>query len=154
VPAPLAHRAALGALFFVFALEAAGLPPSGGFVGKALLLRATVGVPLMASTWAAVLLSSLGVMIALARAGSTVFWKASEANRVQAAGARGDWLERASIAWFALAMLLVIVNAGAIASYAEAAAAQLLERRAYISAVLDAEPAPPAWIPRAGMTKP
>jgi multicomponent K+:H+ antiporter subunit D len=154
VPAPLAHRAAFGALFFLFALEAAGLPPSGGFVGKALLLRATIGAPLMASTWAAVLLSGLGVMIALARAGSTVFWKASDASRVQVAASRGDVLERAAIAWFALAMFVVLVNAGGVARYAEAAAAQLHERRAYISAVLDAEPAPPAWTPRTGMAKP
>ena len=38
IPAPLAYRAAYGVLFFVFALEAAGLPPMGGFIGKALLL--------------------------------------------------------------------------------------------------------------------
>ncbi|MDH5207707.1 MAG: monovalent cation/H+ antiporter subunit D [Burkholderiaceae bacterium] len=154
VPAPLAHRAAFGVLFFVFALEAAGLPPSGGFIGKALLLGATIDVPLMAAVWTALLLAGLGVMIALARAGSTVIWKATDANRMQTMAAQGDTLERVAIGWFALVMLAVIVNAGAVTRYAESAAAQLLDRRAYISAVLGAEPVPPAWTPRSGMEKP
>ena len=152
--APLAHRAAFGVLFFVFALEAAGLPPSGGFIGKALLLGATIDAPLMAAIWTAQLLAGLGVMIALARAGSTVIWKAADANRMQTMAAQGDTLERAAIGWFALVMLAVIVNAGAVTRYAESAAAQLLDRRAYISAVLGAEPVPPAWSPRSGMKKP
>jgi multicomponent K+:H+ antiporter subunit D len=154
IPAPLAYRAAYGVLFFVFALEAAGLPPMGGFIGKALLLRASADQPLMAATWAALLLSGLGMMIAVARAGSTVFWKAADANRVQMAAARPEPAERLAIGWLTFAMLLVVLNAGPMTRYAESTAAQLLDRRAYVGAVLGAQPVPPAWTPREGMKKP
>jgi multicomponent K+:H+ antiporter subunit D len=154
IPAPLAYRALYGALFFLFAVEAAGLPPMGSFLGKALLLDATAGDPLMLATWTAVLVSGLGMIVALARAGSTVFWKATEANRMQTAAARPAVTERLAIAWFTLALVLVIANAGPVSRYADAAAAQLLDRRAYLAAVLGAEPVPPMWTPRAGMQKP
>ena len=51
-------------------------------------------------------------------------------------------------------MFGVVINAGALTRYADATAAQLLERRAYIDAVLGAQPALPAWTPREGMKKP
>jgi multicomponent K+:H+ antiporter subunit D len=151
VPAPLAYRASYGALFFLFALEAAGLPPMGGFIGKALLLQGSASLPLAVATWSALLLSGLGMMVALARAGSTVFWKAADANRMQTAAARPAFTERVAIAWLTLAMLVVVANAGSVTRYAEAAARQLLDRRAYVDAVLGATPAPPAWTPRTGM---
>ncbi len=142
--APLARRAAYGALFFVFALEAAGLPPSGGFLGKALLLEATTGAGWMASSWTFVLLSGLVFMIALARAGSTVFWRAEDANAMQRAAARLRPAEAGAIAWFVVAMGLVVVNAGAVSRFADAAAAQLLARSPYVASVLGTEPRPAA----------
>jgi multicomponent K+:H+ antiporter subunit D len=154
IPAPLAYRTAYGVLFFLFALEAAGLPPTGGFIGKALLLQASVDQPLMVATWSAVLVSGLGMMIAIARAGSTVFWKAVDANRMQIAAARPARAERIAIGWLTLAMLGVVLNAGALTRYADATAGQLLGRRAYIDAVLGAQPTSPAWNPREGVTKP
>ncbi len=51
-------------------------------------------------------------------------------------------------------MLLVVLNAGPMTRYAESTAAQLLDRRAYVDAVLGAQPVPPAWTPREGMKKP
>ena len=154
IPAPLAYRAAYGSLFFLFAMEAAGLPPMGGFIGKVLLLRASTDLPMMAATWAALLASGLGMMIAVARAGSTVFWKAADANRMQAAAARPAVPESVAIGWLTLAMLGVVLNAGALARYADETAGQLLDRGAYIDAVLGAQPASPVWVPREGMKKP
>jgi hypothetical protein len=65
-----------------------------------------------------------------------------------------DPQERGALGWFVAAVLLVIANAGAVARYAEATAAQLLDRSSYVTAVLGARPVPPAWTPRAGMKKP
>ena len=93
------------------------------------------------------------MMIAVARAGSTVFWKAADASRAQAAAARPARVERLAIGWLAVAMLLVVLNAGPMTQYAESTAAQLLDRRAYVGAVLGAQPVPPAWTPREGMKK-
>jgi multicomponent K+:H+ antiporter subunit D len=94
------------------------------------------------------------MLIAVARAGSTVFWKAADANRMQIAAARPALAERLAIGWLTLAMLGVILNAGGLTRYADATAGQLLDRRGYIDAVLGAQPAPPAWTPREGMNKP
>ncbi|MGZ8253732.1 MAG: monovalent cation/H+ antiporter subunit D [Burkholderiaceae bacterium] len=154
IPAPLAYRAAYGSLFFLFAMEAAGLPPMGGFIGKALLLQASVDLPLMTATWGALLLSALGMIIAVARAGSTVFWKAADANRMQTLAARPALTERLAIGWLTLVMLGAVINAGALTRYADATAKQLLDRRTYIDAVLGAQPTSPAWTPREGMKKP
>ena len=52
----------------------AGLPPLSGFLGKVLLLDAGP-VPPMGWIWAVVLGSGLLTLIALARAGSLVFWR-------------------------------------------------------------------------------
>ena len=52
-----------------------------------------------------------------------------------------------------LSFFAIVVLAAPIARYTEATARQLLERSAYIRAVLETAPAPPAWDPRDGMKK-
>jgi hypothetical protein len=73
---------------------------------------------------------------------------------MQVAAARSARAERVAIGWLTLAMLGVVLNAGAMTRYAEATARQLLDRRGYIDAALGAQPSPPAWQPRDGMKKP
>jgi multicomponent K+:H+ antiporter subunit D len=67
--------AAVGSLFFVAALYAAGLPPGPGFVGKALLLEAARTHAAMPWIWTPVLVAGLLTLLALVRAASAVFWK-------------------------------------------------------------------------------
>ena len=154
VPAPLAYRAAYGALFFLVAAEAASVPPLGGFLGKSLLLAAVVGEPMAGAVWIVVLATGLGIIVALARAGSTVFWEATAANRMQMAAARPAVSQRAALAWLTVAIIATVFNAGPVGGYTGAAAAQLLQRHGYIEAVLGAEPVTPLWNPRAGAIKP
>ena len=153
VPAPLASAGGYGTLYFLLAVAVAGLPPFGGFIGKSMLLAASRSEPLAVGVWAAVLLSSLGIVVALARAGSTVFWKAAPANAMQTAAAQASAPERGALALLVGAACAAVVAAGPIASYTEATAQQLLERKGYIAGVLGAETAPPAWNPRADMEK-
>jgi multicomponent K+:H+ antiporter subunit D len=153
VPAPLAGAGGYGTLFFLLAVAVAGLPPFGGFLGKSMLLAASRPEPWAAAVWAVVLLSSLGIVVALARAGSTVFWKAEAPNAMQAAAARASPPERGALALLTAAACAIVVLAGPIAQYTEATARQLLDRTAYMRAVLGAEPVPPAWDPRIDMKK-
>jgi multicomponent K+:H+ antiporter subunit D len=153
VPAPLASAAGLGVLYFILASAVAGLPPSGGFLGKAMLLAASRTDALAPAVWVVILLSSLGVVIALARAGSTVFWKASAPNAMQIAAGRASPPERGALALLLVAMIGVTIGGGPIARYVDAAARQLLQPSDYIAAVLGAEAVPPAWPPRVGMEK-
>ncbi|MGE0312244.1 MAG: monovalent cation/H+ antiporter subunit D [Lautropia sp.] len=163
-----ASRERLGVVFFACAIAAAGVPPLAGFLGKTMLLQAAG-----AGAWggwivAIVLASSLLVMVALARSGSVLFWSPAAVQARAAAapsaprgapvppgptpalpGGPGPLPSRAPHG-LALALLLAAIlgctaAAGPIARYALDAAAQLLDRRAYLDAVLGARPAPPAY---------
>ncbi|MFN7644124.1 MAG: monovalent cation/H+ antiporter subunit D [Burkholderiales bacterium] len=148
-PAPL-RPAAVGLLFFATAVAVAGLPPLGGFIGKAMLLAAMlpdidspaawVGV-----MWTVVLGGSLFALIALARAGSMLFWK-SEAAPVP--GAPAPSTRELLPCLLALAAVVAItVYAAPMQRYAQATAAQLLAPETLVDQVL-------RTVPRAGPHQP
>ncbi|MBK8687073.1 MAG: monovalent cation/H+ antiporter subunit D [Betaproteobacteria bacterium] len=137
--APVTQWTLLGLLYLVAAMAIAGLPPLSGFVGKLGILAATAPLPQAPALWAAVLVSGLLATIVLARAGSRIFWKAQGAPP-DAAAARILPTELAGVGMLACALLLLAVFAGPAQRYARAAAAQLLDPAAYVTAVLLAEP--------------
>jgi multicomponent K+:H+ antiporter subunit D len=129
---PVAQPAALGAALGVAAVSIAGLPPFAGFVGKLGLLQATAGLPAAPVLWAALLGAGLAATIALARAGSALFWKT-------AGGAPGAGATAASLA--PIAGLLAVgvalaVFAAPVKRYTDATARQLADWRLYAPAVL------------------
>jgi multicomponent K+:H+ antiporter subunit D len=65
----------LGALFFVLAVAMVGLPPLSVFLGKALILNAALGHPLLPWVMGVVLFGGLCGLIALARSGSLLFYR-------------------------------------------------------------------------------
>lgn len=144
-PAALATRAwaPLGMAFFVAAVAVAGMPPLAGFFGKALLLQAAGQTAWVGWVVALVLGSSLAIVVALARAGSSLFWKPGAA--APATIARHHPLHAAAIVAGLGLVVLTSAAAKPIAGYTEAAAAQLFERRGYIEAVLGAQAVPPAY---------
>jgi len=137
----------LGVAFFVAAVAVAGVPPLAGFLGKALLLQAAGQTPLATWVVALVLGSSLAIMVALARAGSALFWKPDDGPGAPVAGApAGNTASHAvAIAALLAAVLATSVLAGPLSAYTGAAAQQLLQPRGYIDAVLGARPVPPAY---------
>jgi multicomponent K+:H+ antiporter subunit D len=140
-----AERASLGAAFLVAAVAVAGMPPLGGFLGKALLLDAASRTPYAAWVWSIVLLSSFGVIVALARAGSLVFWRPALPDAVMPSSiVRTSPTQAGAIGVLLVALVSVSVFAQSIAAYTSAAALQLFDRHAYIDAVLGAVPVPPA----------
>lgn len=163
VPAPpVAQPATLGTLFFVGGLASAGLPPLSGFVGKLLVLRSAVPGSETAVVFTVILATGLLTIVALARAGSTLFWKPEPAGaRATApeAGTEPDMLTTGEgpvappgigpgepatpgmvipiVGLLALSAVLV-VGAGPVHDYTRATTDQLLlEREAYVEAVLD-----------------
>ena len=167
---PCGPATAAGAAFFFCAVAAAGLPPLTGFLGKALLLDAARGSGLAVATWVVVLAAGLATLIALARAGSTLFWRVpalrasaalapAGAGRITGtgAGASADTGtpprlavptsagQLAAIGLLIAAIAAATLRAGPLHAYATATAAQLFERSAYIDAVLGARPVPAAF---------
>ncbi|WP_321893569.1 monovalent cation/H+ antiporter subunit D [Paraburkholderia tropica] len=129
-----------GLLYLIAAVGAAGLPPLSGFLGKAMVLSATPLGP-AAVLWPAVLLSSLLSIVALSRTGTRLLW-AEPAARVQAhaitPAPRGSNAKLAACALLLGCVAAITLGAGAVRHYLDDTAAQLLDREAYVHAVLPA----------------
>ncbi|MBU3030046.1 monovalent cation/H+ antiporter subunit D [Paracoccus marinaquae] len=74
----IANTGLISALFFLTAIAVVGLPPLSGFLGKLMILNATMDDPWMAGIWSTILITSLVALVAFSRAGSILFWKAHE----------------------------------------------------------------------------
>jgi multicomponent K+:H+ antiporter subunit D len=137
---PVAQPTLLGLLFLLCAAGAAGLPPLPGFIGKVLMLQGAGALPSTAAFWTAVLGSGLLAMFALARAGSSLFWKTHGA----AVGAPMPAGDGVALAILVAAILTWAVAAGPASAYTAAAARQLAQPREYVEAVLRHAPVPAA----------
>ncbi|MDD3530154.1 MAG: monovalent cation/H+ antiporter subunit D [Gallionellaceae bacterium] len=134
-PGPaLAGAGWLGGLFFVAAILLTGMPPLSGFVGKFLLLRAALAHPAWPWVLAAVLGGGLLALVALARSGSLLFFRAAGAPAPAAAVPVAP-----AAALLALGLVLTVA-AGPLSDLAAAAAGQLLAPQDYIAAVLGSHP--------------
>jgi len=119
----------LGGMFFFGAISVAGLPPLSGFLGKLMLLRA---VPMGSSAlmmWSVLLVGGLGLVIALGRSGSTMFWRTSGAP---VAEADSDRLRLLACGALLLGSLLLVLAAAPVQSYVQATARQLLDLSPYL----------------------
>ena len=125
----------LGAMFFVGAISVAGLPPFSGFLGKLMLLRAVAPGPEAVALWAVVLVGGLGMLIALSRSGSLVFWRPSEA----ASGLAADPVRVLATLGLLLGSLVLVVAAQPLQAYVQATAAQLLDLAPYLDIIRGGE---------------
>ncbi len=123
----------LGTLFMLAALSIAGLPPFSGFVGKLMLLQAAVEPTSRILLWSLVLGSSLLVIISLARAGSTLFWRVSGTD---AAAGKAAPLQVFAVLWLLLASPLLVIFAGPVTALSQQAALQLHDSVTLINTVL------------------
>ncbi|MEL6891079.1 MAG: Na+/H+ antiporter subunit D [Actinomycetota bacterium] len=144
----LARSAPVIAVFFaVPALSLAGLPPSSGFAGKFALVDAGIG----ADEWwivAIALVVSLLTLFSMTKIWAGVFWGEAEvppppsasvppptsASTVGRAG--GPWLMVGATGIAVALSIAYVVWAGPIYELAERAAADLLDPRVYVQAVL------------------
>lgn len=144
---PMARNGLIAALFFGGAIAMAGMPPLSGFVGKLLVMDALRDHALWVWIWGAILVTSLIAVVGFARAGSTLFWKAHDAttqDNPPEAEARINVIDEhvhpgaalASIGALLGLIIVLTVFAGPVMRQAEATAAQLHDRQAYIMAVL------------------
>lgn len=132
---PLRQGAILAILFFIGAIAAAGLPPLSGFLGKAMILEASVSAPAMVWVWSSVLGSGLLGLVALSRAGMVLFWETRDDQETDGVAPHRAALLVPTLGIFAV-MLGITVFAGPLTQFTAAVADQLLAPEAYIRAVL------------------
>lgn len=129
--------AIVGTLYFVYAMAAVGLPPLSGFVGKLFVLQAAVASPHMGVLFAVVLGAGVLAMVAVSRAGTTVFWKPAEgANEAREAASTDPPAPFALSLIHLAAVAALVIGAGAALGVAAAIAEQLADARGYIEAVM------------------
>lgn len=128
--APIAQQGLIAALFMLGAIAIAGMPPLSGFLGKLMILSASRGETLV---WAAILLSSFVMILGLARAGSTLFWK-SHADGARPAPHDAQPLAFVAVGALLAGLVLLTVAAGPITGWLADTAAALQDPAAYIAA--------------------
>jgi len=156
----------VGGVFFLLAVLIAGLPPLSGFLGKWMLLRAALDAPAMPWVFTVVLSVGLLTIVALARSGSLLFYRAGGTVRggfllqpsLVTAGATGqgvclmdnersdgadaaaisgpDWPRLAPVLGLAGLCLALVAAAGPVTHFTAATADALLQPERYIQAVL------------------
>ena len=139
VAGPLRHRALLGLLFGLAAVSVVGLPPLSGFIGKVILLDA-VPAGSQSWLWTLILLTSLLSLVALARTGSQLFWRAEAWPADLHVPAAPQRLKVAATALLLTYGIGLVLGGGAVMAYAQATAAQLLGPAGYIQAARDTTP--------------
>ncbi|MCD8514289.1 MAG: monovalent cation/H+ antiporter subunit D [Nitrincola sp.] len=127
------QRDLLAGLFFIAAVAMVGMPPLSGFIGKALLLQSADSGAAMLWSWSAILLAGLAAIIALSRAGTTLFWRVSSIND------EGEKVPTAKL--IAIVMLLscsplMVIFAGPITAVTTTAAAVLHDPALSVDALL------------------
>ena len=132
-----AQAGLVGAFYMAAAVGVAGLPPLSGFLGKLAVLQATRGTDWTLAIWAAILVTSLMAIIGLARAGTIVFWTASDAAAATAPEpGPAPWLALACTGALIAGLVALTVAAGPVMRFTDATAAQLHDLGPYVDAVL------------------
>jgi multicomponent K+:H+ antiporter subunit D len=133
----VAQPTLLGLMLLLAAASVAGLPPLPGFIGKLMILEASLPHAGVVAVWAVVLTVGFFTLIGLARAGNILFWNVRADMPATTSGAS----PRLIVATLVLLSFSVAMSAFAepLKRYTDAAAAQLLDRRAYAEAVLGSQ---------------
>ena len=147
---PLPAQADLmSGLFFVAAIAMTGLPPLSGFIGKLLILDGVRQSPFAPLIWATILITSLLVIVAFTRAGSTIFWKsrnvAATNETAMLADIRQPVLPVVVVAVLLAGTAAITAFGGPVFRYLEATTDQLYRPQVYIATVLG-QPAPPVEV--------
>ena len=127
----------IAVLFFVPAMNLAGIPPFSGFIGKVGLIEAGIEYD-RASGWILIgisVITSLLTLYAIAKIWNRAFWQPPSEEIISRAVVIPRVMTGATAALIAFSLLLTVL-AGPIMTYANEAASSVLERTPYVSAVL------------------
>ncbi len=130
---------AIAVLFFVPAMNLAGVPPLSGFIGKVGLIEAGIAVDTTAA-WILVgvsVLTSLLTLYAMAKIWNRAFWQPAPADvELDSPDRRVPRIMLGATGALVAFSLLLTIAAGPLLQYTDEAARSVLARSPYVSAVL------------------
>ncbi|MGO2191241.1 Na+/H+ antiporter subunit D [Brachybacterium sp. AOP42-C2-15] len=132
----------IAVLFFIPAMNLAGIPPFSGFIGKVGLIEAGIQYDRTAG-WILIVISvltSLLTLYAIAKIWNRAFWQEPSAEIIARDVPLPKVMGGATAAMIAFSLVLTVL-AGPIMTYADNAASSILERTPYVGAVLGDEAA-------------
>ena len=134
----------LAVLFFIPAMNLAGIPPFSGFVGKVGLLQAGVqlGTPLAYVLVVGGVATSLLTLYAMAKVWNRAFWRGGPEPDEHGRVAEGSRMPSGMVATAAVLVVIgvgITFIAGPLYAYTQRAAADLESETAYVHAVLPPE---------------
>ncbi|WP_019025725.1 monovalent cation/H+ antiporter subunit D [Colwellia piezophila] len=127
---PMAQPRLLGICFMIAAIAVIGMPPLSGFIGKVWLLKATLHAEYTVVFWPLYLLASLAILLAVSKAGSTIFWH-HQVSLIEGEVSQSPNKIRVHPAQLAALIILIAaaplmtIFAGPLSEYAIGAATQL-----------------------------
>jgi multicomponent K+:H+ antiporter subunit D len=135
VSAPAVPQAIfVGAVFMFAAIAITGMPPLSGFFGKLALLNSALTHPWMFTIFAVVLVSSLLLIIAMARAGSLLFYRTQ--TTTESVTDTPNRLALSSVLALLSVAALMVILANPMHSWTERIALQQQDHASYLNAVL------------------
>lgn len=133
---PLLQPRFLGICFLLVSVAVIGMPPLSGFIGKVWLLNATLNSDHGLIFWPVYLLASLAVLIAVAKAGSTVFWRHDATLTASTEQTRVHTAQLVAVLILVACAPLMSIFAGPLSEYAIGAATQLHDINGNINVIL------------------
>ncbi len=133
---PMPQAVLAGGLFLAYAIGLAGLPPLTGFFGKTMILLAALDRPLWAPIFATVLISSVLMVIALARSGNTLFYRVDHERPSPVAVAKNG------LGWVAVSLpiglvSLMVITSNPLTHWLQHTSVQIQNTPVYIQRVLN-----------------
>jgi multicomponent K+:H+ antiporter subunit D len=132
--APFENAKLLGSLFFIFAIAISGLPPFSGFLGKVMILQASITHEYLYTIFFVILASSLLIVMSLAKSGTLLFYDIlSDKNTIKNSISKSSY---AAIAFLFLSVPILVLFANPISDFTYTVAFEILDINSYVEAVL------------------
>jgi len=112
------------------------MPPLSGFIGKIWILKTTLGSERALVFWPVYLIASFALLVALSRAGTSLFWERKHQDRDHLEVDNAKPLQVIAVIGLLACSPLMVIFAGPITEYMIAAATQLHDISSGINTVL------------------